>query len=332
VKNMNRIARPSQIVGLILSLSVVLCAQSTLPDGEGKVIAERMCLTCHGLEEITHARNTEERWGTVVDDMVARGAKGTDAEIEVVIRYLTTHFGPNSPANHPTPASQQKPGEERLRALLITGGHPFREEPFLDMFRLMNSIEFEHVKYGEGAEAKFKPAAARNYDVFVFYDMNQNCSAFLADLLALFEAGKPAVFLHHAIGSCPDDEEYSWVRGGKARFDQPKNTTKLTWSGYHPNTSYRAHVVPGHPITAGMSDFDVVDETYSNYLVNTNADVFLSTEQPGIGRHLGWSVQYKKSLVAYILLGHGPTAYSNENYRKLVERSILWAAGRLSSR
>ena len=329
---MNQIVRACQIVGLIVSLGAVLPAQGTLPDGEGKVLTERMCLTCHGLEEITHVRYPETRWATVVDDMVARGAQGTDAEIEVVIRYLSTHFGPGSPASQPESASLQKPGEAPVRVLLITGGHPFREEPFLDVFRSMSSVGFEHVKYGEGAEAKFKPAAAGNYDVFVFYDMNQNCSAFVADLLALFETGKPAVFLHHALGSCPDSEEYSWARGGKARFDQPKNTDKLTWSGYHPNTSYRALVAPGHSITAGMTDFDMVDETYSNYLVNTNADVFLSTDKPGIGRHLGWTVQYKKSPVANLLLGHGPAAYSNENFRKLVERSILWAAGRLPSR
>ena len=234
------------------------------------------------------------------------------------------------------PAAAQESGvltaEKPLRILLITGGHGFQEEPFLDVFRSMKSIRFEHVKYGDGAEAKFKPEAARNYDVLVFYDMNQNCSAFLPDLLALFEAGKAAVFLHHALGSCPDSEEYSWVRGGKGRFDQPKDTPKLTWSGYHPNTSYRAHVDPRHPITAGMSDFDFVDETYSNYLVDTNADVFLTTDKAGIGRHLGWTFQYKKSPVVYLLPGHGPSAYSDANFRKLLERSILWTAGRLASR
>jgi type 1 glutamine amidotransferase len=131
------------------------------------------------------------------------------------------------------------------------------------------------------------------------------------------------------IGSCPDDEEYSWLRGGKARFDQPPETPKLTWSGYKPNTSYRAHVSASHPITAGLSDFDFVDETYSNYLVKTDVEVFLSTDQPGVGRQLGWTHQYKKSPIAYLLLGHGPPAFSNQNYRTLVERCILWAAGRL---
>ena len=224
--------------------------------------------------------------------------------------------------------AQTKP----VRVLVITGGHPFQEAPFLDLFRSMRTVTFEHSKYGAGAEAKFKPEAASNYDVFVFYDMNQDCSAYLNDLLAMFSAGKPAVFLHHALGSCPDDEEYSWLRGGKGRFDQRPQTPKLTWSGYKPNTSYRAHVAANHPITAGLSDFDFVDETYSNYLVLTDADVFLSADKPGVGRQLGWTHQYKKSPIAYLLLGHGPSAYSNQNYRTLVERCILWAAGRLPPR
>jgi uncharacterized protein len=223
----------------------------------------------------------------------------------------------------------QESGAKSVRVLIITGGHGFQEAPFLEMFRSMHSIAFEHVKYGDGAEAKFKLEAAKNYDVFVFYDMNQDCSAFLTDLLTMFEAGKPAVFLHHALGSCPDDEEYSWLRGGKGRFTQPPQTAKLTWSGYKPNTAYRVHVASGHPITAGLSDFDLVDETYSNYLVNTNNDVFLSTDQPGVGRQLGWTLQYKKSPIVYLLQGHGASAYANANYRTLVERSILWAAGRL---
>lgn len=75
-----------------------------------------------------------------------------------------------------------------------------------------------------------------------------------------------------------------------------------------------------------------MDETYSNYLVNTNADVFLSTDHPGIGRHLAWTHQYKKSPIAYLLLGHGPSAYENPIYRTLVERTISWAAGKLPAR
>jgi competence ComEA-like helix-hairpin-helix protein len=40
---------------------------------------------------------TEERWGSVVDDMVSRGAVGTDDEIDQAIAYLTANFGPAAP-------------------------------------------------------------------------------------------------------------------------------------------------------------------------------------------------------------------------------------------
>jgi len=35
---------------------------------------------------------TKERWGGIVDDMVSRGASGTDDEIDQVINYLAANF------------------------------------------------------------------------------------------------------------------------------------------------------------------------------------------------------------------------------------------------
>src|SRR5713226_2064779 len=65
----------------------------TLPEGPGKAVVERMCKGCHGLENVVRSRKTRDRWTEVVDDMVARGAKGTDSEADEVIDYLSTHFG-----------------------------------------------------------------------------------------------------------------------------------------------------------------------------------------------------------------------------------------------
>ncbi|MBZ5623178.1 MAG: helix-hairpin-helix domain-containing protein [Acidobacteriia bacterium] len=67
-------------------------AGQTLPDGPGKAIVQRMCTPCHGLGSVVRARMTKERWGSVVDDMVSRGAKGTDDEIDQVIDYLAANF------------------------------------------------------------------------------------------------------------------------------------------------------------------------------------------------------------------------------------------------
>jgi hypothetical protein len=52
-----------------------------------------MCAGCHTLESFLKTKRTEEKWGEVVDDMVGRGAVGSDAEINLVIDYLSEHFG-----------------------------------------------------------------------------------------------------------------------------------------------------------------------------------------------------------------------------------------------
>jgi competence protein ComEA len=68
-------------------------AAQTLPEGTGKATVQRMCTPCHGLENVVRARMTKERWGAVVDDMMSRGAQGTDDEVEQVIAYLASNFG-----------------------------------------------------------------------------------------------------------------------------------------------------------------------------------------------------------------------------------------------
>ena len=81
---------------LFLCLAVPVAGQ-TLPEGAGKAIVEKMCTPCHGLENVVRARNTKERWGSIVDDMVSRGAVGSDDEIDQVIAYLAANFS-KSPA------------------------------------------------------------------------------------------------------------------------------------------------------------------------------------------------------------------------------------------
>jgi competence protein ComEA len=84
----------------LLGLAAVAFPQTlpsqTLPDGPGKAVAEKMCKGCHGLENIIRSRRTKDKWSDIVDDMVARGAKGTDSEADEVVEYLAAHFGPNA--------------------------------------------------------------------------------------------------------------------------------------------------------------------------------------------------------------------------------------------
>jgi competence protein ComEA len=79
--------------GLVLMSLAAVAAAQTLPDGPGKAVTEKMCLPCHGLENVVKNRLTKDRWAKEVDDMVAHGATGSDEEIEQVINYLAANFG-----------------------------------------------------------------------------------------------------------------------------------------------------------------------------------------------------------------------------------------------
>ncbi len=68
-----------------------------LPEGAGKDITHKVCgATCHGTDIIMGRGRTRDQWTAVVNAMVARGAKASDAEFVQITEYLSSHFGPNS--------------------------------------------------------------------------------------------------------------------------------------------------------------------------------------------------------------------------------------------
>ena len=67
-----------------------------LPDGEGKALVTRACGGCHEPALVMFTREDEEGWKVIVTDMVARGAKATSQEIDVMAAYLASHFNRRS--------------------------------------------------------------------------------------------------------------------------------------------------------------------------------------------------------------------------------------------
>src|ERR1700722_3080813 len=63
-----------------------------LPEGKGKAEFTRICGQCHGVEIVMKTSNTPEGWAAVVDDMVSRGAQGSDDDFDLVTKYLSAHF------------------------------------------------------------------------------------------------------------------------------------------------------------------------------------------------------------------------------------------------
>jgi competence protein ComEA len=75
--------------------AVILSAANSddLPEGKGKAVLIRMCSDCHGLDQVTTSRYPKKQWAYVVDDMVSRGATGSDEDVNSVIGYLSRNFG-----------------------------------------------------------------------------------------------------------------------------------------------------------------------------------------------------------------------------------------------
>lgn len=63
-----------------------------LPEGKGKDLVTRACGGCHEPALVMFTREDEEGWKVIVNDMVARGAKATSQEVEVMSTYLAAHF------------------------------------------------------------------------------------------------------------------------------------------------------------------------------------------------------------------------------------------------
>jgi competence ComEA-like helix-hairpin-helix protein len=95
--------RPITLGVVLASLLLNSAEQSTLPKpsddklavGPGEKVVERACITCHTVRIATSKRASEDEWAEEVDKMVARGAVLSDEETDLVVEYLSTHYGPD---------------------------------------------------------------------------------------------------------------------------------------------------------------------------------------------------------------------------------------------
>src|SRR4051794_10148026 len=76
--------------------AVALCAPAfaaELPDAPAKEKVVKICGTCHELETVVASQRTKLGWQQMTEDMVARGAEGSEDDLQAVVQYLTDNFG-----------------------------------------------------------------------------------------------------------------------------------------------------------------------------------------------------------------------------------------------
>ncbi len=221
--------------------------------------------------------------------------------------------------------------EGKIRVLVVTGGHAFDERPFYDIFESIPDVAMTRATLPEAADF-LRPELADRYDVVVFYDMwkegfsPEQQNAFLE----LLNRGIGIVALHHTLAGHPKWPEYARIIGGRYLLEEEiRDGKKVPGSTFHHDQDIRVKIAsPTHPITRGMRDFTIHDETYAGYDTDPGAIVLLTTDHPKSDPELAWAKTYGGSRVFTLQLGHDRRAYDHPNYRRLIAQGIRWTAGR----
>lgn len=101
---------------IALFFSSIVSAQA-LPEGQGKALVEKVCSSCHGLDQAVADGYSEQGWKKLVNTMIARGAEASDDEVDLMVKYLAKNFPAAGDAS-PTKVSVNKAAAKDLAAAL----------------------------------------------------------------------------------------------------------------------------------------------------------------------------------------------------------------------
>ncbi len=247
--------------------------------------------------------------------------------ILAAVLMLVTGFLYSCCECHRSAKDLSKPGE-KLKVLVVTGGHAFEHEPFFTLFKGYDDIEYVEAQLKDDSEI-FEDITGWDYDVIVFFNMTQKISPKRQEnFKKLVKDGVGVVALHHCMGSFQEWPEYIKIIGGRYNLQaSEQGGVKREASTYDHDKDFTVHIEDSrHPITRGLSDFEVHDETYKKCSFEKDNHLLLTTNHPESDTEIGWVRKYGKGRVCLIMVGHGPSVYANPTYRQLVARAIRWSA------
>lgn len=217
--------------------------------------------------------------------------------------------------------------QKKIKVLIVTGGHGYDHKHFYNVFDSIPSITYDTLVQPL-ANALIASPEVNKYDVLVFYDLVDVITPAQQEAyIGLLKKGASMIFLHHSLVSYQKWPEFIKIVGGQYHTDPVVVNGDTLRANYEHGVSISVKVEDKkHPVTRGISDFDIVDEVYSDVEILPTVKPLLSTTHPKSMRYLAWVNHYANSEVICIQLGHGPTAYSNPNYRKLLQQAIEWSA------
>lgn len=214
-----------------------------------------------------------------------------------------------------------------IRALVVTGGHNYKEAPFNQMLSSLGKSISCKVVILPAAYDYFLPENRDQYDVLVFYHMWQKITdEQAANFSETINQGKPLVVLHHSICAYDEWPEYFNIIGGKYTH-KPTTIKGVVYPAcsYIHDLHFKVKIAEKkHPVTKGVKDFEIFDETYKGYYVEDGVTPLLTTDEVSSNSIIGWAKQYGKARVVTLQCGHDAPTFENPNFRRLLKNAIEW--------
>jgi len=211
------------------------------------------------------------------------------------------------------------PSTDPVMTAVITGGHNFDVPAFTNLFRTLPGID-AYPQSLENFAADF--AGVRDeYDALVFYNMHREppTDAARAAIEALGAGKQGLVFLHHGLLAFRHWPLMSEIVGIRDRSSKPYNGEKVSVQIADPD----------HPITRDLVPWQITDETYDMDDADQDCHVLLTTDHPLSLTSLAWTRAHRQANVFVLASGHGKETYADESFRTVLQRGILWSAGRI---
>ena len=135
-------------------------------------------------------------------------------------------------------------------------------------------------------------------------------------LAEFFAQGKGLLALHCATICFDDWPEYRRILGAWWEWGH---------SGHAPFGTHRMQVHAGaHPVVAGLEDFGIADELYTNPCVTDSVEPLIEARWHGARHPILWLREYGDARVCYNALGHGPEAFAHPVNQTLLCRGARW--------
>jgi hypothetical protein len=179
---------------------------------------------------------------------------------------------------------------------------------------------------GTGRFIDPRPETLHN-DVFLFYTSGGQFHTGQQEALAELVAGGRGMVSVHC------SNIMGWRDGALDPADRPLfdllGSRYLSHGPGHHEGRHTVEIVAGHPVTDGISDFELFDEYYEFELSDGKIIVLAQRHRAdGVVIPVMYAREVGAGRVIYLALGHDMRAWGEPAFRALVRQALAWASGR----